>query len=269
MKALVARPGGLGDVLLAGPAVRAVATRADRVTMLCGPRGAPAARLLPHVDDVVEWDPPAEPDGAGTDGLVRRLREESYDVALVLARGRHAPSSATSLLRSARVRRIGAAVGPAGRPEEEAALDAAAAMGFGLRRGDDGALRVRPAPDTAGLTGNGPYVVVHPGAGDPHRAWDAEYGAAAVAHLADAGHRVVVTGGPDETALTRRVAGGTGIDLGGRTDPRSFAGVLRAADALVTGSGGPARLAAAVGTPVVSAPPRDLPRAVRGLPGDH
>nr|WP_306416060.1 glycosyltransferase family 9 protein [Streptomyces sp. Alain-F2R5] len=87
--------------------------------------------------------------------------------------------------------------------------------------------------------------------------------------LADAGHRVVVTGGPDETALTRRVAGGTGIDLGGRTDPRSFAGVLRAADALVTGSGGPARLAAAVGTPVVSAPPRDLPRAVRGLPGDH
>ncbi|MFE0952094.1 glycosyltransferase family 9 protein, partial [Streptomyces mutabilis] len=75
MKALVARPGGLGDVLLAGPAVRAVATRADRVTMLCGPRGAPAARLLPHVDDVVERDPPAEPDDAGTDGLVRRLRE--------------------------------------------------------------------------------------------------------------------------------------------------------------------------------------------------
>ncbi len=42
--------------------------------MLCGARGAPAARLPPHVDDVVVWDPPPEPDGAGTDGLVRRLR---------------------------------------------------------------------------------------------------------------------------------------------------------------------------------------------------
>ncbi|NEC72210.1 glycosyltransferase family 9 protein, partial [Streptomyces rochei] len=33
VKALIARPGGLGDVLQAGPAVRAVATRAARVTM--------------------------------------------------------------------------------------------------------------------------------------------------------------------------------------------------------------------------------------------
>ncbi|MEU3898885.1 glycosyltransferase family 9 protein [Streptomyces sp. NPDC045251] len=249
MKALVARPGGLGDVLLAGPAVRAVATRATRVTMLCGARGAPAARLLPHVDDVVVWE---QPGGDGADGLVNRLRAESYDVALVLARGARGSSNTTGVLRSARVRRIGALEGPSGLSEEEAALGAAAAMGFGLRRGDDGGLRVRAAPDTAPLTGNGPYVVVHPGAGDPGRAWEAGRGAAAVARLADAGHRVVVTGGPEEAVLTRRVAGDVGVDLGGRTDPRTFAGVLRAADALVTGSGGPARLAAAVGTPVVS-----------------
>ena len=30
-----------GDVLLAGPAIRALAAGADRVTLLCGPRGAP------------------------------------------------------------------------------------------------------------------------------------------------------------------------------------------------------------------------------------
>ncbi|MEV5551090.1 glycosyltransferase family 9 protein [Streptomyces sp. NPDC052309] len=274
MKALVARPGGLGGVLLAGPAVRAVATRAGRVTMLCGPRGAPAARLLPHVDDVVVCDdavlsgtPPDQDTDA--DGVIRRLRQDSYDVALVLAPGRRSPLPAARLLRTARVRRIGA--GPdrddglldvhhqrlPGRHEAEAALDAAAAMGFGLRTGDDGRLRVRPVPDTAGLTGNGPYVVVHPGAGDPERAWAAERCAETVALLCDAGHRVVVTGAPDETALTRRAAGDTAVDLGGRTSPRSLAGVLRAADALVTCSTGPAHLAAAVGTPVVSlsAPP--------------
>jgi ADP-heptose:LPS heptosyltransferase len=261
VKALVARPGGLGDVLLAGPAVRAVATRATRVTMLCDARGAPAARLLPHVDDVVVWDTDQETgdtDGSDGDGLVRRVREESYDVGLVLDPERRA----TRLLRTARVRRI-AAADPADAPG--AALDAAAALGFGLRGGDDGALRVRPAPDTAALTGNGPYVVVHPGAGGPGRGWDGERCAAAVARLADAGHRVVVTGGPDETALTRRVAGGVAVDLGGRTDPRSLTGVLRAADALVTASRGPARLAAAVGTPVVRTLSPDLPRTVRGL----
>ncbi|CAL9282881.1 glycosyltransferase family 9 protein [Streptomyces sp. SudanB91_2054] len=264
MKALIARPGGLGDVLQAGPAVRAVATRAARVTMLCGPRGASAARLLPHVDEVVVWDPPGEADDA--DGLVRKLREEAYDVALVLAAGRRGPGPATRLLRSAHVRRIGAAPPPGGRPESEAALGAAAELGFGLRRGDDGRPRVRPVPDTAALTGNGPYVVVHPGAGDPGRAWSAEHGAEAVVLLADAGHRVVVTGGPEEAALTRAVAGQAGVDLGGRTDPRAFAGVLRAADALVTGSGGAAGLAAAVGTPVVPPATRDLTRAVRSLP---
>ncbi|AJP05446.1 glycosyl transferase [Streptomyces cyaneogriseus subsp. noncyanogenus] len=288
MKALVARPGGFGGVLLAGPAVRAVATRAGRVTMLCDPEGAPAARLLPHVDDVVVWAAHPPHDGTGappggpartdaadsTDRLVRRLRQESYDVALVLPPTPHSPLPTARLLRTARVRRIGATAGGTGEPydgcgradglldvlrprrpgrhEAEAALDTAAAMGFGLRTGDDGRLRVLPAPDTATLTGNGPYVVVHPGAADPARAWDAGHCAEAVARLADAGHRVVVTGGPGETGLTRRVSGATAVDLGGRTTPRTLAGVLRNADAVVTAATGPAHLAAAVGTPVAA-----------------
>src|SRR3954462_9458965 len=48
---LVARLDNEGDVLLAGPAVRAVAAGAERVTLLCGPRGADAGRLLPGVDE--------------------------------------------------------------------------------------------------------------------------------------------------------------------------------------------------------------------------
>ncbi|MFD8489616.1 glycosyltransferase family 9 protein, partial [Streptomyces sp. NPDC059712] len=40
MKALVTRLDSFGDVLLAGPAVRAVAARADHVTLLCVSRGA-------------------------------------------------------------------------------------------------------------------------------------------------------------------------------------------------------------------------------------
>ncbi len=47
MKALVTRLDSFGDVLLAGPAVRAVAARADHVTLLCGSRGAPPPGCCP------------------------------------------------------------------------------------------------------------------------------------------------------------------------------------------------------------------------------
>ena len=43
-----------GDVLLTGPAIRAIAARARFVTLLCGPRGRAAAELLPGVDSILE-----------------------------------------------------------------------------------------------------------------------------------------------------------------------------------------------------------------------
>ena len=47
-----------GDVLLAGPAIRALAAAYDRVTLLCGPRGRQAAALLPGIGQVVLWRAP-------------------------------------------------------------------------------------------------------------------------------------------------------------------------------------------------------------------
>ncbi|WP_069811882.1 glycosyltransferase family 9 protein [Streptomyces sp. TP-A0874] len=271
MRSLVVRLDGFGDVLLAGPAVRAVAARSERVAMWCGPRGEEAARLLPGVDEVLVWeapwegDDPPEVDAADIAGLVHRLREQEFDTALVLTSFHQSPLPTALLLRLAGVPRIGADSedNPGrlldvrhrrrpGRHEAEAALDTAEALGFPLPSGDDGRLRIRSTPDTGHLTGREPYVVIHPGASAPARAWDADRCAEAAGLLADAGHRVVVTGGPAETPLTRRVSGGTAIDLGGRTDPGELAGVVRAADVLVSGNTGPAHLAAAVGTPVVS-----------------
>lgn len=271
MRTLVVRLDSFGDVLLAGPAVRAVAAHSAHVTLLCGPLGAPAARLLPGVDEVTVWaapweglDPPSVAD-ADPDGLVRRLRAAAFDTALILTSFHQSPLPTALLLRLAGIPRIGADSVDhpgrlldvrhrrrAGRHEAEAALDTAAALGFPPPVGDDGRLRVVPAPDTVALTGNGPYVVLHPGASAPARAWSPDRCAEAVELLADEGHRVVVTGGPDERDLTRRVSGATAVDLGGRTDPRTLAGVLRTADVVVSGNTGPAHLATAVGTPVVS-----------------
>jgi ADP-heptose:LPS heptosyltransferase len=95
-------------------------------------------------------------------------------------------------------------------------------------------------------------VVVHPGASVPARAWAPERNAELVEALVDRGYEVVVTGGPRERELTARVAGAHGIDLGGRTSLAELAEVIAGAEVIVVGNTGPAHLAAAVGTPVVS-----------------
>src|SRR5699024_12816500 len=48
----------MGDMLLSGPAIRAVARTAERVVVLAGPRGEPAANLLPGVDETFVWCSP-------------------------------------------------------------------------------------------------------------------------------------------------------------------------------------------------------------------
>jgi ADP-heptose:LPS heptosyltransferase len=266
VKALVTRLDSFGDVLLAGPAVRAVAARADHVTLLCGPRGAPAARLLPGVDDILVWDAPwvgFQPPAVNREETDRLVDAIDADTALILTSFHQSPLPTALLLRLAGVGRIAADSedypgslldlrhhrAPHAH-EAEAALDLAEAAGF--PRPDDGRLRVLQPPATAGLTGPEPYVVLHPGASVPARAWSPERSAEAVRELTAAGHRVVVTGGSDERDLTAYVAGGQGLDLGGRTGARELSGVLARATAVVTGNTAPAHLAAAVGTPVVS-----------------
>jgi len=272
---LVARLDSDGDVLLAGPVLRAVAASADRVVLLCGPGGRSAAELLPGVDEVLVWHCPwidAEPlpmDRARADELVTAVADRQVHEALVLTSYHQSPLPLALLLRLAGVAAIAAVsddypgslldvrhqLPEAGLHEVQRMLSLAAVAGFALPVGDDGALMVREPPDSRRLTGDEPYVVVHPGASVPARAPSPARAAAMVDALVAAGRRVVVTGGPAERRLTAVVAGGPRdpvLDLGGRTDLAELAGVLQRADAVVVGNTGPAHLAAAVGTPVVS-----------------
>jgi ADP-heptose:LPS heptosyltransferase len=284
-RALVARLDSAGDVLLAGPAVRAVAARARSVVLLCGPRGEAAARLLPGADEVLVWrcdwiEPEPEPvrEEAVTD-IIAAVRTAGVDEALILTSYHQSPLPLALLLRLAGVHRVaaisdeypGSLLDVRHRvdddlPEAERALSLAAAAGFLLPAGDDGRLAIRrPLPAVSALVGDGAYVVVHPGASVPARAWPADRWAESVRALADEGRRVIVTGSTAETKLTRSVAAGIGIDLGGRTTLAELAGVLAAADAVVVANTGPAHLAAAVGTPVVSLFAPTVP-AVRWAP---
>src|SRR5690606_9958586 len=88
-RVLAVRLDSLGDVLLCGPAVRALAHRFGAVDLLASPAGEPAARLLPEVGEVLVFDAPwsgFEPppvDAAEVTALVRRLRRRRYDRAVV------------------------------------------------------------------------------------------------------------------------------------------------------------------------------------------
>ena len=264
-----------GDVLLAGPAIRAVAAGAGRVTLLCGPNGRQAAAMLPGVDDVIvrraEWiDPHPEPvERARIDAFVDELAARRFDAALVLSSFHQSPLPLALLLRMARVPTVaavsvdypGSLLDVRHRVDDDLhevarGLSLVATLGYRLPEGDEGGLRVRRdlGADVPDLGGGG-YVVVHPGASVPARAWAPERHAALVDALAGAGRRVVVTGGADERALTAMVAGprrAGALDLGGKVDLAGLAEVLGRARVVVVGNTGPAHLAAAVGTPVVS-----------------
>ena len=272
---LVARMDNEGDVLLMGPAVRAVAAAAGRVTLLCGPRGRHAASLLPGVDAMLVYrapwiDPEPDPLDAGeVHRLIERFAALAVDEAVVFTSFHQSPLPLALLLRLAGVERV-AAISPEypgslldlrhdvpdDVHEVERALSLASACGYDLPPGDDGRLQIVRRPDARpdGLGGE-PYVVVHPGASVPARAWDPALCAELVDTLHAEGREVVVTGSAAEVDLTARVAGAPrdGVhDLGGATDLAGLAEVLAAADAVVVGNTGPAHLAAAVGTPVVS-----------------
>jgi ADP-heptose:LPS heptosyltransferase len=279
VKVLLVRPDGMGDVLLAGPAVRAVAASGAEVTFLAGPHGAGAAALLPGVHRVLEWrapwiDPEPSPfDHGSVQSLIGRIGSLGLDSAVVFTSFHQSALPTALALRMAGVPRIAAfsedypgsllnlrLAPPGDIPEAERNLILARAAGFELPPGDAGRLAVTAdLPDVRALTGGGRYVVVHASASVPARSPSADRTAAIVAALAAAGHRVLVTGSAAEAALTAAVcrpAAEAGAippaDLGGRTSLAQLAAVLAGAGVVVAPNTGAAHLAAAVGSPVVS-----------------
>ncbi|HEU4330158.1 MAG TPA: glycosyltransferase family 9 protein [Lapillicoccus sp.] len=279
---LVVRLDRMGDVVLTGPAVRAVAAGSRRVTFLAGPHGRAAARLLPGVDRVLEWrcpwiDQPAPPVRSDEVArLVRTIRALHVDRAVVLTSFHQSPLPTALLLRLAGVRWIGAVCedypgslldlrlpDPGDVPEAERALTIVAAAGFGLPHRDDGRLAVRVAADASGPRFD---VVLHPGTSVPARAWPAEHWGELCRRLTAQGLQVAVTGSAAERSLVQQVSGTTtAVDLADRTPLPALAALLRASGVLVAANTGVAHLAAATHTPVVSLFAPTVP-AVRWAP---
>ena len=168
---LVVRLDSLGDMVVCGPAIRAVARTAE-VTVLAGPAGAAAARLLPGVSEVVEWNCPwiaADPppvDPVGITELVAELEYRDFAAALVLTSFHQSALPTALLLRMAGVRQIAAVstdypgslldqrlAEPADGPEPQRMLAIVEAAGYRLPTGDDGRLVIATATTAGRVAG--------------------------------------------------------------------------------------------------------------------
>jgi ADP-heptose:LPS heptosyltransferase len=253
---LVLRALGLGDLLAGVPALRAVRRGfPGHEVVLAAPAGlAEAVAATGAVDRLL----PAEAPGRGVPAL-GHWTGPPPEVAIDLHGNGPASRDALAALGPGRLlayacpRRNGSPPPPLWRHDEhERARWCRFLRAYGIPA-DPADLRL-PAP---GRPSPAPgAVVVHPGANAPARCWPAERYAAVARRLRAEGHRVVVTGGPGDRAVTAEVAAGAGLArgdvLGGGLPFGELSALVAGAALLISGDTGPAHLAVAHGTPSVT-----------------
>ena len=284
-RVLVTRLDGAGDVLLAGPAVRAVAAPRAEVTLLCGPAGAAAGRLLPGVADVLVWASPwvvnpAPPiDRAALDRFVddlaargvRRGRDPHVVPPVAAADGAAPAAGRRRRITGASIDYPGTLLDvrlrpgdgpgddlPEDLPEPERALAIAAAAGLPAAGGRSRRARgAPPAPARRPARARCRPALRRAAprrrrrrAALARRAPPAGRGAARGRRPRGRRHRRPRRARPHRARS--RPAPPARVDLGGRTGLAELSAVLAGAAAVVVGNTGAAHLAAAVGTPVVS-----------------
>lgn len=246
---LVLRALGLGDLLTAVPALRALknAYPDDRV-VLAAPE--PLRDLVDLIDAVDELLP--------TPGL-GALRWSGEPPRLAVNLHGSGPESIRDLLASSpgtllthRHPNFPDRPGPDWREDVHEVDRWCRLLEYGGIMTDRAALLL-PAPPGPAPEPN--VVVVHPGAAYPARRWPPERFARVARELSAQGRRVVITGSRAETALANAVAARAGLPpsavYAGRTGLAELAALVAAAALVVCGDTGVGHLATAFGTPSV------------------
>jgi ADP-heptose:LPS heptosyltransferase len=246
---LVLRALGLGDLLTAVPALRALrrACPGERL-VLAAPRQL--AELVTLVDAVDQLLPTAALGALAWSGPAPRLAVNLHGAG---------PESITDLLRVRPERLLThrhadfpGLAGPHWRAdlhEVDRWCRLVEHAGMHTERGD---LALPTPPEPSAAPG---AVVLHPGAAYPARRWPPQSFAAVAAALSGNGNRVVLTGTAGERGLAREVASRAGLAdtavLAGRTGLAGLAALVSEAALVVCGDTGVAHLATAYGTPSV------------------
>ncbi|HEX6293271.1 MAG TPA: glycosyltransferase family 9 protein [Herpetosiphonaceae bacterium] len=279
---LAIRPDNIGDVVMLGPALRAVKETSPhaRLTLLASTGGATAAPLLPWIDEVIPWRTlwqdlghlPFDP--ARERALIDLLAERAFDAALIFtsfSQTPHVPGYVCYLagipLRAGESKEFGGralSTELRGAPDElhqvERNLRLVEHLGFvasdrrlALSISDAARAAVPNLLRRAGLDPDAPYVLCHPGASARARRYPPERSGQLVDLLMRQGWQVLVTGVEREAALIEQVlayAPQAACLLGGTT-LSEYAALIERAALVICGNTLPLHLADALMTPVL------------------
>ncbi len=280
---LVVRMDNAGDIVMLGPAVRAIkATSPEaRITLLASPAGSKAAVLLPWVDEVITWravwqdlghlpfDPPRERE------LIDLLAERAFDAAVIFtsfSQAPHVPGYVCYLagipLRAGESHEFGG--GSLSHEfrglsddvhQVDRNLNLVERLGFvpgsrSLEVAIPGESHVAVAHRLRhlGVVPGDPVAVLHPGASARARRYPAERYGEIAASLRQRGWQVLLTGSERETDQLEAVCTAAGQNLPLLTDLtiQEYAALLALSAVVVCGNTLPMHLADATGTPVVA-----------------
>jgi lipopolysaccharide heptosyltransferase II len=278
----------IGDVLMTTPAVRALkeARLGRRILFLTSSAGAEAAMLVPEIDEVLVYDAPwmkASPRRTSSEPDVKfleRLRESGIDGAVIFTVYSQNPLPAALMCYLAGIKlRLAycrenpyhlltdwvAEVEPEKllRHEVRRQLDLVRTIGcrtgneaLSVRIGDRAFSSVTGLLSELNISGDHPLAVIHAGATARSRRYPPESFAELADHLVkDLGIKVVFTGTRPELSLVetiRQSMNAESTSLVGRLNLEELGALLSFAALLISNNTGPAHMAAATGTPVVS-----------------
>jgi ADP-heptose:LPS heptosyltransferase len=280
---LAVRLDNAGDVVMLGPALRAVKENspAARITLLATPAGTQAARLLPWVDDVLTWRPiwqdlghlPFAPERELE--LVALLAARHFEAALIFSSFSQTPHVAGYVcylagipLRAGESKEFGGRCltselrgAPDALHQVERNLRLVEQLGFVARDrrlalcvGEDAQVAAARSLEQLGIDARQGFVLLHPGASAHARRYPPERWAALARELLARGQQVLVTGSAREAELVATLLAEA---PGARTLPEetsieSYAALIAAAALVICGNTLPLHLADALATPVLA-----------------
>jgi ADP-heptose:LPS heptosyltransferase len=268
---------GLGDLLTAVPALRALARAFPEHRRLLAAPGA-LAPLLPLIVEAgepclqgllvvagLEAEPPTPIPAPDVAANLHGRGPQSHRLLLATQPGR---------LLAFQHEEIPESVGmPQWRADEHEVERWCRLLRESGVAADPTELEIHPPPDAAPEWARG-ATLIHPGAAGPARRWPAERWTAVARAEHEAGRTVVLTGSAAEAGLARRIAADACLEprcaVAGTTDLLDLAALVAAAATVLCGDTGVGHLATALGTasillfgptsPAHWGPPADRPR---------
>jgi len=280
---LAVRLDNIGDVIMLGPALRAVKETSQQahLTLLASPGGATAGPLLPWIDDVIVWRASWQDvsghfpfDPAYEMKLLNLLSERDFDAALIFtsfSQTPHVPGYVCYLagipLRAGESKEFGGSILTTelrGAPDElhqvERNLRLVESLGFVARDRqlmvaipDEARTTVPALLARAGLNSDTPFILLHPGASAQARRYPVERFGGLSRLLTRRGWPLLVIGVEREAPLIQELLQHVpqAHGLVGETTLAEYAALIEQAALVICNDSLPMHLADAVRTPEV------------------